>query len=233
VATFFVFTDYLRPSLRLSSIMHQPVMYIMTHDSIGLGEDGPTHQPVEHLAACRAIPNVLVMRPADANEVAQCYVAALKNSDRPSVMVLSRQNLPTVDRTTHGSAEGTLKGGYVLRDTEGSPDLILMATGSEVQICLDAADILAADGLNVRVVSMPCWKLFDEQDQAYRESVLPTGVTKRIAVETGIKMGWDKYLGSAGQFIGMDSFGASAPAEELYEYFGITSAAIVAKAKSM
>jgi len=173
VATFFVFTDYLRPSLRLSSIMHQPVLYIMTHDSIGLGEDGPTHQPVEHMAACRSIPNVLVMRPADANEVSQCYVAAMKNKNRPTVLVLSRQNLPTVDRSALGAASGTTKGGYVLKDTDGTPDAILMGTGSEVQICLDAADKLAADGVNVRVVSMPCWKLFDEQDDAYRESVLP------------------------------------------------------------
>lgn len=233
VATFFVFTDYLRPSLRLSSIMHQPVMYIMTHDSIGLGEDGPTHQPVEHLAACRSIPNVLVMRPADANEVSQCYAAALRNSDRPSVFVLSRQNLPTVDRTTHGAAEGAAKGGYVLKDTEATPDAILMATGSEVQICLDAAAALASDGVNVRVVSMPCWKLFDEQDASYRESVLPSSVTKRVAVETGIKMGWEKYLGNEGQFIGMDSFGASAPAEELYEHFGITANAVAEKVKSM
>ena len=233
VATFFVFTDYLRPSLRLSSIMHQPVLYIMTHDSIGLGEDGPTHQPVEHLAACRAIPNVLVMRPADANEVGQCYVAAMNNSDRPTVMVLSRQNLPTVDRSVMGAASGATKGGYILKDTDGTPDAILISTGSEVQICLDAADKLTADGVNVRVVSMPCWKLFDEQDAAYRESVLPATVTKRVAVETGIKMGWDQYIGSNGAFIGMDSFGASAPAEELYEHFGITAAAIADKVKSM
>ena len=233
VATFFVFTDYLRPSLRLSSIMHQPVFYIMTHDSIGLGEDGPTHQPVEHLAACRAIPNVLVMRPADANEVGQCYIAAMKNNDRPTVMVLSRQNLPTVDRSVMGAASGATKGGYVLKDTDGTPDAILLSTGSEVTICLDAADKLAADGVNVRVVSMPCWKLFDEQDAAYRESILPAAVTKRVAVETGIKMGWDKYIGSDGAFIGMDSFGASAPAEQLYEHFGITAAAVADKVKSM
>ena len=233
VATFFVFTDYLRPSLRLSSIMHQPVLYIMTHDSIGLGEDGPTHQPVEHLAACRSIPNVLVMRPADANEVSQCYIASIKEKTRPTVMVLSRQNLPTVDRSVMGAAAGTLKGGYILKDTEGTPDAILMASGSEVQICLDAADKLAADGVNARVVSIPCWRLFDEQDAAYRESVLPAAVTKRVAVEAGIEMGWDKYIGSQGAFIGMESFGASAPAEELYEHFGITPAAIAKKVKSM
>ena len=233
VATFFVFTDYLRPSLRLSSIMHQPVLYIMTHDSIGLGEDGPTHQPVEHLAACRSIPNVLVMRPADANEVSQCYLTAMKEKTRPSVMVLSRQNLPTVDRSVMGAASGTTKGAYVLKDTKGTPDAILMGTGSEVQICLDAADKLTADGVNVRVVSVPCWKLFDEQDAKYKESVLPAAVTKRVAVEAGIKMGWEKYIGNDGAFIGMDSFGASAPAEELYEHFGITPTAIADKVKSM
>ncbi len=233
VATFFVFTDYLRPSLRLSSIMHQPVLYIMTHDSIGLGEDGPTHQPVEHMAACRSIPGVLVMRPSDANEVAKCYQAAIGDTKRPTVLVLSRQNLPTIDRTKYGSADGVLKGGYIVADCDGTPDVILMGTGSEIQYCLEAAEKLTADGTKVRVVSMPCWKLFDEQDAAYKESVLPASVTKRIAVEAGIKMGWEKYLGNEGEFIGMDSFGASAPANELYEHFGISTAAIVAKAKSM
>lgn len=226
-ATFFVFTDYLRPSLRLSSIMNQPVFYIMTHDSIGLGEDGPTHQPVEHLAACRSIPNVLVMRPGDANEVAKCYQAAIENDDRPTVIVLSRQNMPTFDRTTFGSAEGVLKGGYILQDCDGTPDAILMATGSEVPICVQAAADLKAKGVSVRVVSMPCWKLFDEQSDEYRESVLPAAVTNRVAVEAGIKMGWEKYLGGEGQFIGMSGFGGSAPFETLYEQFGITAEAIV------
>lgn len=233
VATFFVFTDYLRPSLRLSSIMHQPVMYIMTHDSIGLGEDGPTHQPVEHLAACRAIPGVLVMRPADANEVSMCYRAALGDRRRPTVLVLSRQDLPTLDRTKFGDAEGALRGGYVVHDAEGTPDVILLGSGSEVQICLDAAVALAEQGIKARVVSMPCWKLFDEQSPEYRESVLPAGVTKRIAVEAGIRMGWDKYIGVDGGFVGMESFGASAPAEVLYEHFGISVAGIVAKVKSL
>lgn len=233
VATFFVFTDYLRPSLRLSSIMHQPVLYIMTHDSIGLGEDGPTHQPVEHLAACRAIPNVLVMRPADANEVSQCYGAALNDAKRPTVLVLSRQNAPTIDRSGMGAAEGARRGGYVLKDTDGTPDVILIGTGTEVQCCLDAADQLAADGVKTRVVSLPCWELFDEQDDEYRESVLPAAVTKRVAVEAGIKMGWEKYLGADGEFVGMESFGASAPAELLYQHFGITPDGIVEKVKSL
>lgn len=230
-ATFFVFTDYLRPSLRLSSIMHQPVMYIMTHDSIGLGEDGPTHQPVEHLAACRSIPGVLVMRPGDANEVSACYKAALSDKKRPSVMVLSRQDLPTLDRTKHGSADGATKGGYTVLDTDGTPDAILIGTGSEVQICLDAAELLAKDGVKARVVSMPCWKLFDDQPQSYRDEVLPPSVGNRVAVEAGIKMGWEKYLGASGKFVGMDGFGASAPAEELYEHFGITAAGVAAAAK--
>ena len=233
VATFFVFTDYLRPSLRLSSLMHQPVIYIMTHDSIGLGEDGPTHQPVEHLAACRAIPNVLVMRPADANEVSKCYQAALNETARPSVLVLSRQNIATLDRAKYESADGTLKGGYVLLDSDGTPDAVLIGTGSEIQFCVEAAEQLAADGIKTRVVSMPCWKLFDEQPTEYRESVLPSSVTKRVAVEAGLKMGWEKYLGNAGEFVGMNEFGASAPAEQLYQSFGITTEAVVAKVKSM
>ena len=233
VATFFVFTDYLRPSLRLSSIMHQPVLYIMTHDSIGLGEDGPTHQPVEHMAACRAIPNVLVMRPGDANEVSKCYEAALSDSKRPSVLVLSRQNLPTLDRSKLNSADGTLKGGYIVQDTDGTPDAILIGTGSELQYCVEAAETLAGEGVKARVVSMPCWKLFDEQSADYRESVLPAAVAKRVAVEAGIKMGWEKYIGADGVFVGMAGFGASAPAEELYEHFGITAANIVAKVKAM
>ena len=227
-ATFFVFTDYLRPSLRLSSIMHQPVLYIMTHDSIGLGEDGPTHQPVEHLAACRSIPGVLVMRPADANEVSACYKAALSDKKRPTVLVLSRQNLPTVEAGSNGDAT---KGAYILQDCDGTPDAILMASGSEVSICVEAAAKLTADGKKVRVVSVPCWELFDEQSADYRESVLPAAVTNRVACEAGIKMGWEKYLGAEGTFVGMDSFGASGPFEELYAKFGLTPEAI-AKAAS-
>ncbi len=224
-ATFFVFTDYLRPSLRLSSIMHQPVLYIMTHDSIGLGEDGPTHQPVEHLAACRSIPGVLVMRPGDANEVSACYKAALSDKKRPAVMVLSRQDLPTVERAD-GKADAATKGAYVLQDCDGTPDAILMGTGSEVQICIDAAEKLTAAGKKVRVVSVPCWELFDDQSAEYRESVLPAAVTNRVACEAGIKMGWEKYIGAEGTFIGMESFGASGPFEELYEKFGITPEAV-------
>lgn len=231
-ATFFVFTDYMRGSMRLSSIMNLGVTYILTHDSIGVGEDGPTHQPVEQLAACRAIPGLLVMRPGDANEVAECYKAALKNTNRPTAMVLTRQNIPTLDRSSGGSADQTQRGGYVLYDCEGTPDVILLGTGSELGLCVEAHRKLTADGVKSRVVSLPCWELFDEQDDAYRESVLPAGVTNRVAVEAGIRMGWDKYIGSSGKFIGMDSFGASAPYTQVYEHFGITVEKVMEAAKS-
>lgn len=229
--TFFVFTDYMRPPMRLASIMHRPVLYILTHDSIGLGEDGPTHQPVEQLAACRAIPRLQVIRPGDANEVAAAYRKLITVSDRPAALVLTRQNLPTVCREKHGAAAGTAKGGYVLSDCQGTPDVILIGTGSEVPICLEAAAKLTADGVKVRVVSMPCWLWFDEQDQAYRDSVLPPSVTARVAVEAGIRQGWDRYIGTEGRFVGMSSFGASAPFEELYAHFGITAEHVAEEAK--
>jgi transketolase len=230
-ATFFVFTDYLRPSLRLSSIMHQPVLYVMTHDSIGLGEDGPTHQPVEHLAACRAIPGVYVFRPGDANEVIHCYIAAIKMDNHPSVMVLSRQNVPTMDRTNLEAAAGAEKGGYVLSDCSGTPQVILMGTGTEVPIIMEAAKKLSADGVKVRVVSMPCMELFEDQDPSYRESVLPKAVKARVACEAGIRLCWDKYIGLEGHFVGMSSFGASAPATKLYEHFKITPDQVAAHAR--
>jgi len=218
--------------MRLASIMHQPVLYILTHDSIGLGEDGPTHQPVEQLAACRAIPRMQVIRPGDANEVAEAYRKLITVTDRPAAMVLTRQNLPTVCREKYGAASGTAKGGYILADCQGTPDVILLGTGSEVTICLEAASKLTADGVKVRVVSMPCWLWFDEQDQAYRDSVLPPNVKARVAVEAGIRQGWDRYIGSEGRFVGMSSFGASAPFEELYAHFGITPENVAAEAKS-
>jgi transketolase len=229
-----VFTDYMRPSMRLAAIMHQPVSYVLTHDSIGLGEDGPTHQPVEHLAACRSIPNLLVFRPADANEVAEAYRTILSINDRPAALVLTRQGVPTLDRNEHGSAVGLAKGGYVLIDPpEGTPEVILIGTGSEVHICLDAYKQLTADGIKARVVSLPCWELFDEQDQAYRDSVLPPGVTARVAVEAGVQQGWERYTGTAGRFIGMSGFGASAPYKQLYEHFGITADNVVATAREI
>jgi transketolase len=230
-ATFFVFTDYLRPSMRLSSIMHQPVLYVLTHDSIGLGEDGPTHQPVEHLAACRAIPGLYVFRPGDANEVIHSYKAAMKLSNHPSAMVLSRQNVPTMDRTVFSSAEGAEKGGYVLSDCQGTPQVILMATGSELPIVVQAQQKLAAEGIRTRVVSMPCFELFEDQTPAYRESVLPKAVTARVACEAGLRLGWDRYIGVDGHFVGMSSFGASAPINHLYEHFKITADQVVLHAK--
>ena len=233
VATFFVFSDYLRPSMRLSSIMHQPVIYVFTHDSIGLGEDGPTHQPVEHLAACRAIPGLHVVRPGDANEVAECYRAALKDAKHPTAMVLSRQNLPTFDRSRFAPAAGAARGAYVLVDPEAgkAPAAIILATGSELAIAVDAYEKLSKEGIAVRVVSIPCFSWFDAQDQAYRDSVLPPSVTARVAVEAGIKQGWEKYLGPNGQFVGMSSFGASAPYGALYKHFGITADNVAAQVK--
>src|SRR6056297_2041920 len=202
-ATFFVFTDYMRGGMRLSSIMHRPVLYILTHDSIGVGEDGPTHQPVEHLTACRAIPGLLVFRPGDANEVAECYRTAMQIDDHPSAMVLSRQNMPTLDRNEYAPASGCSRGGYVLADCDGTPDTILMGSGSELWLCVDAAKELTKAGKKVRVVSMPCMDLFDMQDEAYRNEVLPPAVTNRVAAEAGLRMSWDRYLGLDGKFVGM------------------------------
>jgi transketolase len=230
-ATFFIFTDYLRPAMRLSAIMRLPVLYILTHDSIGLGEDGPTHQPVEHLAACRAIPNLLVMRPADANEVSQCYVAALSETRRPTALILTRQNVPTFDRRVYGDVAGVLRGGYVLKDCEATPDVILIGTGSEVSVCVQASSELEESGIRTRVVSMPCWELFEEQTSSYKQQVLPDEVRCRVAVEAGVQHGWEKFLGPGGRFVGMRSFGASAPFDQLYEHFGITAGRVVETAR--
>jgi transketolase len=226
-ATFFVFTDYMRPSMRLSSIMHQPVLYVLTHDSIGLGEDGPTHQPVEHLAACRAIPGLYVFRPGDANEVLHCYRAAMQITDHPSAMVLSRQNVPTMDPAKVASAAGAQKGGYIVSDCQGAPQAILIGTGTELMLCLKAQEQLATQGIAVRVVSMPCCELFDEQSKEYRDEVLPPSVTLRLACEAGLRLGWDKYIGLDGLFVGMTGFGASGPADQLYKHFKITPEQIV------
>ena len=230
-ATFFVFADYLRPSMRLAALMHLPVFYIFTHDSIGVGEDGPTHQPVEHLAALRSIPGLVVLRPADANEVAEAYRIAISLNDKPSALVLTRQNLPTLDRSAYAPASGTAKGAYVLSDCDGTPEVILIGTGSEISLCLSAQKRLASDGTKARVVSMPSWELFDAQDQAYQDSVLPPEVTCRVAVEAGIEQGWQKYTGRCGKFVGMTGFGASAPFAELMDHFGITEESVIAAAK--
>ncbi len=234
VSTFFIFSDYLRPSMRLSSIMHQPVIYIFTHDSIGLGEDGPTHQPIEHLAACRAIPGLVVIRPADANEVAEAYRVMLPLRDRPVALVLTRQKLPTLCREKYAAASGLSRGAYVLADsTLGPSEVILIGTGSEVEICLRAHEALTEQGVKSRVVSMPSWELFDEQEQSYQDSVFPPGTSARVAVEAGIAQGWEKYLGPAGRFVGLKSFGASAPYEKLYQHFGLTADNVVAEAKAV
>ncbi len=222
-ATFFVFTDYMRPSIRLAAIMGLPAFYVFTHDSIGVGEDGPTHQPIEHLAAMRAIPNLTVIRPGDANEVAEAYRSTILNSHGPTALVLSRQNVPTLDRTKYAPASGASQGGYVLADAaDGRPDVILIGTGTELPLCVDAYEKLTAEGVKTRVVSLPSWEIFDAQPQAYRDSVLPPGVTRRVAVELGIEQGWCKYLGPAGRFLGMRSYGASAPVGVLLKHFGFT-----------
>jgi len=233
VATFGVFSDYLRPALRLSAIMKQPVIYVFTHESIGVGEDGPTHQPVEHYAALRAIPGLLVFRPADANEMAETYRAVLRQNNRPAALLLTRQNLPTLDRAKYAPAAGVARGAYVLADAVGGrPDVLLLSTGSEVSLCVEAFERLTQEGIKARVVSMPCWELFEEQTADYKQSVLPDGVTCRVGVEVGVVQGWERYLGPKGRYIGMNHFGASAPAPTLFKEFGITVDHILADAKA-
>ena len=230
--TFLVFTDYCRPSIRLSALMEQRVIYVMTHDSIGLGEDGPTHQPVEHVAVLRAIPNLNVFRPADATETVECWQLSIALAKTPSILALTRQALPHL-RTEFSAENKCALGGYVLREASGStPRVVLLATGSEVMLAVEAQARLEAEGIATRVVSMPCMELFNAQPAAYRASVLGAAGTRRVAIEAGIEQGWEKILGENGHFIGMKSFGASAPAEVLYEKFGITTDAVVAAAKA-
>ena len=225
-ATFLIFTDYCRPSIRLSALMKQRVIYVMTHDSIGLGEDGPTHQPIEHLSSLRAMPNVNVFRPCDAVETAECWQLALQSKDAPSILALTRQGLTPV-RTEHSPANFCAKGGYVVADAGSDRKATILATGSEVEIALAARESLEQSGIGTAVVSMPCHELFDAQDEDYRQSVLGAG-TVRVAVEAAVRLGWDRYIGPEGGFIGMDGFGASAPAGALYKHFGITAAAVEA-----
>jgi transketolase len=229
-ATFLVFADYMRAAIRLSALSEAGVIYVMTHDSIGLGEDGPTHQPVETIASLRAIPNLTVIRPADGNETSGAYKVAVANRKAPTLMAFSRQGLPQL---AGSSIDAVAKGAYVLSDSDGTPDLILIGTGSEVSLCVKAADALKAEGKKVRVVSMPSWELFDAQDEAYRESVLPKAVTKRLAVEAGISMGWCRYVGAEGDVIGVDRFGASAPGGLVMEKFGFTVDNVVSRAKAL
>ncbi len=233
-ATFFIFTDYARPSLRLAALMGLPVVYVMTHDSIGVGEDGPTHQPVEHLASFRAMPDMRVIRPADANETASAWRAAMERTDGPTILVLSRQNLPVLDRTGLGGPEGVLKGAYILAMEQASrPDIVLIATGSEVQLALAAREALAVENIAARVVSMPCWELFREQGREYRDQVLPPGIGARLAIEAGSSLGWREWVGDRGGVIAVDRFGASAPAGELFERYGFSVEHVVARAKEI
>ena len=235
--TFLVFSDYMRPSVRLAALMGLPVTYVWTHDSIGLGEDGPTHQPVEHLWALRAIPGLDVVRPADANETTVAWRTILERTDHPAGLCLSRQNLPVFERTADGtglgSAEGTAKGGYVLADADGGqPDVILIGTGSEVQIALAASKLLAEDGIKARVVSMPCVEWFGEQDASYRDQVLPPHIQARVSVEAGIALGWREFVGDAGRSVSLEHFGASADYEKLYAEFGITADGVAQAARA-
>ena len=230
-ASFFCFTDYARPAIRLGALMELPVIWVFTHDSIGLGEDGPTHQPIEQLASLRAMPHLNVWRPGDANEVTECWRQAMLDTHGPSMLVLSRQDIPTFDRTALAPAAGCARGAYVLREASASPKAILIGTGTELHLCIQAAERLEADGCPTRVVSMPCMEVFAAQDVAYRESVLPTAITRRVAVEAGVRLGWDRWIGPEGTFIGIDGFGASAPAPALYAHYGITVERIMAAAR--
>ena len=232
--TFLVFSDYMRPSVRLSALSHIPSIWIYTHDSIGVGEDGPTHQPVEHLAALRSIPGLTVLRPADANETAQAWVYAITHREGPTAIALSRQSLPVIDRTRYQEAEGLHKGAYVLGDMgSGLPELILIASGSEVDLIIKAGELLAARGVSVRLVSFPSWELFRQQNQAYQENVLPAGITKRLAVEAGVSQGWREWVGEAGVTICVDKFGASAPAGIIYEKYGLTVESVINQAEEL
>jgi len=233
-ATFFNFSDYMKPSMRLGALMEIPAIYIFTHDSIGVGEDGPTHEPVEQVAGFRAMPNMLVFRPGDANEVVEAYKIAMQHTHGPSTLVLTRQAMPTFDRTKYGAVSGVAKGAYVLADAPGGkPDVILMASGSEVGLIMSASEKLAAEGIKARVVSMPSWELFEKQDAAYRESVLPASVTARVSVEMQSVLGWDRYAGPKGKIIGMRSFGASAPLKDLLKKFGFEVENVIAAAKEV
>jgi transketolase len=231
-ATFMVFSDYMRPTVRLAAIMGLKVIYVFTHDSIGVGEDGPTHQPVEHVAALRLIPGVTVFRPCDANETAEAWRAALTVKG-PTVLALTRQNMPTLDRDKYGPAANTARGGYILSDCEGQPDLLIIASGSEVAMSLSAAEQLSADGKKVRVVSMPCMELFEQQTREYRDEVLPPAVTRRVAVEAGVSFGWDRYVGLEGKTVCIDSFGKSGKYAKVFEEFGFTPENVLSTCRAL
>ena len=231
-ATFFIFSDYARPAIRLSALMELPTIFVFTHDAMGDGEDGPTHQPVEQLASLRAIPGLVTLRPGDANEVVEAYRYIVQLRHEPAVLALSRQPLPTLDRTKYAAASGVARGAYVLGDAPGgNPEVILIASGSEVSLAVEAHEKLIAEGIRSRVVSMPSWDIFDHQTQEYRDSVLPPKVTARVAVEQASTFGWERYVGTSGRIIGMKTFGASAPLKELQRKFGFEPEHLVAAAK--
>jgi transketolase len=232
-STFLIFSDYMRAAIRLSALMDLPVIYIFTHDSIGVGEDGPTHQPVEHLMSLRAIPQLFVIRPADANEVAEAWLLIMRCLDHPVALVLSRQPLPTFDRTKYAAAEGLRRGAYIMADSEGLPEVILIGSGSEVQLCVAAYEQLKAEGVRPRVVNMPSWELFERQPKEYRDAVLPPQVRARVAVEAGTSLGWREYVGLDGSIIARRDFGASAPIKDLLKQFGFTPERVVAEARSV
>jgi transketolase len=231
-STFLVFSDYCRPAIRLSAIMELPTIYVFTHDSIAVGEDGPTHEPIEHVMSLRAIPGLIVLRPADANEVVEAWRVIMVQRHEPVALALTRQALPTLDRTKFASASGLAKGAYVLADAiDGKPDVILIGTGSAVSLCVAAYEQLKNEGVRVRIVSMPSWELFEMQSAEYRSGVLPAFVTARVSVEEGVTLGWGRYVGPTGCSIGMHSFGSSGPVKDVYRKFGFTPDAVVAAAK--
>jgi transketolase len=233
-ATFLVFSDYMRPAIRLAALMKLQVIYVFTHDSVAVGEDGPTHQPVEHIAALRTIPNLVVVRPADANETASAWQLALNRKEGPTALILTRQKVPIIDRTRFASPDGLQRGGYILADApQGQPEILVIATGSEVHLALSAYDTLVKEGVGVRVVSMPSWEIFEAQDVAYQQEVLPVTVRTRLAIEAAIPMGWERYVGDQGRVIGIERFGASAPGALVLEKFGFTSEAVVAAVREM
>jgi transketolase len=233
-STYLTFSDYARPAIRLSALMELPVIHLFTHDSIGLGEDGPTHQPVEQLASLRAIPGLDVIRPADANEVAEAWRAALDRTHQPAALVLTRQDVPIFDRSRYAPADGLRRGGYVLADpADGDPEVILIATGSEVALAVEAHEQLVSDGVRSRVVSLPCWELFERQEQSYQDEVLPPGITARVSVEEASTLGWDRFVGPEGAKIGMHTFGSSAPLKDVQTKFGFTPDKVAETAKEV
>lgn len=230
--TFLVFSDYMRPSVRLAALSRAKVIYVYTHDSVGLGEDGPTHQPIEHLPSLRAIPNFTLIRPADANETAQAWLAALRQEGGPSALVLTRQNVPVIDRSHFASAKGLHRGAYILADWgEGDPAVILMASGSEVQLIIEAGKKLMEGGISVRLVSFPSWELFNRQPADYRNEIFPLEITARVAVEAASPYGWERWIGDRGAIVGLERFGASAPYPEIYDHLDLTAEHIVDQAR--